>query len=61
MYNDFEIMTIDDSVLPYRLKYRYFVMKFVGADIKQKPIYNVVKKFRTYDKAMKYIHEQLVK
>lgn len=52
-------MFIDDTVLDYRLKNKYFVLKFTGADSKQKPIYNVVKKFRTEQKAMEYINDQL--
>lgn len=57
MYNEYEIMIIDDSVLPYRLRYTYYVMKFCGADSKQKPIYNVVKKFRTESAAIEYINK----
>lgn len=51
-------MYIDDTVLDYRLKNKYFVLKFTGADSKQKPIYNVVKKFRTEQRAIDYIQGQ---
>lgn len=58
MFDTYKIMFIDDASLGYRLKNRYFVLKFTGADSKQVPIYNVVKKFRTEQRAIEYINGQ---
>lgn len=52
-------MFLDDSQMPYKLKYKYFVLKFCGADSKQKPIYNVVKKCRSESRAIEWINKQL--
>lgn len=57
MYKTYEILEIDDSKLSYRIKYRFMVLRFCGADSKQVPIYNTVKKFRTYEKALEYVAE----
>lgn len=58
MFEQFKILYIDDSQLGYRLKNRYLVLRFTGADSKQTPIYNVVKKFRTEQAATGYITSQ---
>lgn len=55
MFDTYKIMYIDDTNLGYRLKNKYFVLKFTGADSKQIPIYNLVKKFRTEQRAKDYI------
>lgn len=57
MYDRFKVIFIDDSLLGYRLKNRYLVARFTGADSKQTPIYNVVKKFRTEQAATRYIQQ----
>lgn len=56
MFKQYEILEINDEVLPYRLKYRYQVLKYCGADSKQTPIYRLLKQFRTFNKALEYVN-----
>ena len=59
VYKTYQIMELNEEPLPYRLRYRFLVLKFCGADSKQKPIYNIVKKCSSYDKAKEYVGKQI--
>lgn len=59
MFNEYEILVIDDTYLTYQIKYKFLVMKFAGCDAKQIPTYNILKKFKTYESANKYIEDKL--
>lgn len=55
MFEPYQIIRIDDTVLEYRVKYKYLVMKYCGADSHQKPIYRLCRQERTEAKAREYI------
>lgn len=55
MFEPYQIIRIDDSVLTYRVKYKYLVLKYCGADSRQKPIYRLCRQERTEAKALEYI------
>lgn len=56
-FSNYQILEIDDSNLTYRLKYRFQLLKFCGADTHQRPIYRLVKQFRNYNKALEHMQE----
>lgn len=58
MFEPYQIIRIDDSVLGYRVKYKYLVMKYCGADVHQRPIYRLCRQERTEAKAQEYIARQ---
>ena len=58
MFKQYEIMEIRDQNCPYRLKYRFMVLKYCGADSRQTPIYTIAKQFRNIEKATEYIIEK---
>lgn len=55
MFETYRIMVINDSNLDYKVKYRYMVMKFCGADSQQRPIYRLCRQEKTEAKAQQYI------
>lgn len=55
MFDQYKLLHIDDSQLGYRVKFRYHVMKYCGADAHQRPMYRLVRQERTEAKALAYI------
>ena len=55
MFETYRIMQLRDDNIDFKVKYKYLVMKFCGADAKQKPIYRLVRQERTEAKALEYI------
>lgn len=55
MFEPYRVLEIKDGDLDFKVKYKYLVLKFCGADSKQKPIYRLCRQERTEAKALDYI------
>lgn len=57
-YETYKVIKIGDG-LDYRIKYPYLVLKFAGADVRQRPTYRLVKQERTEGKALAYVQAHM--
>lgn len=58
MFDEYRILTVNDDVLDFKLKAKYLVVKFCGANATQRPIYRIVKQERTEQRALDYIRKK---
>lgn len=57
MNETYRVLHIKDEALEYKVKLPYHVMKYAGAT-KTKPVYRLLKQFRTEREALSFIKKQ---